>query len=73
MQIIRNKKVPFIELKVGTEKEYSVRKHSHKEISIGIIEKGSTNVSDECGFFDQSHFVKTFKQYFGMNPQDYRR
>lgn len=25
-----------------------------------------------CGFFDQSHFVKTFRKYVGMNPIDYK-
>lgn len=25
-----------------------------------------------CGFFDQSHFVKTFRQYVGITPIDYK-
>lgn len=25
-----------------------------------------------CGFFDQSHFVKTFRQYVGITPVDYK-
>ena len=25
-----------------------------------------------CGFFDQSHFVKTFRLFYGMNPADYK-
>lgn len=25
-----------------------------------------------CGFFDQSHFVKTFRQYVGIAPVDYK-
>jgi AraC family transcriptional regulator len=27
----------------------------------------------EAGFFDQSHFTRTFRQYFGLTPQAYRR
>ncbi len=26
----------------------------------------------ECGFFDQSHFIKTFKNFVGVNPVDYQ-
>jgi len=26
-----------------------------------------------CGFFDQSHFVKTFRQYVGIAPIDYKQ
>ncbi len=39
-----------------------------------MLRKGS-NVADtavECGFFDQSHFVKTFKNFVGINPVDYK-
>ena len=25
-----------------------------------------------CGFFDQSHFVKTFRQFVGVKPADFR-
>lgn len=25
-----------------------------------------------CGFFDQSHFIKTFRQYTGLNPAKYK-
>lgn len=26
----------------------------------------------ECGFFDQSHFIKVFRNFTGMNPSDYK-
>ncbi len=26
----------------------------------------------ECGFFDQSHFIKTFKTFTGINPAEYK-
>lgn len=45
MKIIRNKNIPFLELKLGGEQVFSIRKHSHKEISIGIIETGSTDAT----------------------------
>lgn len=28
-------------------------------------------IAQEIGFFDQSHFSKTFRAYFGVTPQDY--
>lgn len=31
-----------------------------------------TRIAQEAGFFDQSHFVKAFKQYYGVSPFDYR-
>ena len=32
-----------------------------------------TAIAQEAGFYDQSHFVKAFKQYSGTTPLDYRR
>ena len=29
-------------------------------------------IAQDAGFFDQSHFVKTFKQYLGTTPLEYR-
>jgi AraC-like DNA-binding protein len=55
MKIIRNKNAPFLELKDGGEEEFSVRKHSHKEISIGIIETGKADAVVK----DQSFSLKT--------------
>lgn len=26
----------------------------------------------DCGFFDQSHFIKTFQKFVGVNPMDYK-
>jgi AraC family transcriptional regulator len=30
-------------------------------------------VAHEAGFFDQSHFTRTFRRHFGLTPQAYRR
>jgi AraC family transcriptional regulator len=30
-------------------------------------------IASEAGFFDQSHFTRTFRQHFGLTPQAYRR
>ncbi|MCP3923192.1 MAG: AraC family transcriptional regulator [Desulfobacterales bacterium] len=43
--IIRNKLIPYIEIKSGAEDIYSVRKHSHKELSVGFIEGGSSKIT----------------------------
>jgi AraC-like DNA-binding protein len=34
--------------------------------------KSIMDIAQDAGFFDQSHFVKTFKQYLGTTPNDYR-
>ncbi|HMX27870.1 MAG TPA: helix-turn-helix transcriptional regulator [Blastocatellia bacterium] len=26
-----------------------------------------------CGFYDQAHLIKSFKQYFGITPGEYRK
>jgi AraC-like DNA-binding protein len=30
-----------------------------------------SKIAHELGFYDQSHFSKTFKAYFGVTPQEY--
>jgi AraC-like DNA-binding protein len=39
-----------------------------------LIRNGQTiaQTAVDCGFFDQSHFVKTFKQFVGVKPADFR-
>ena len=39
-----------------------------------MLRKGSrvADTAVACGFFDQSHFVKTFKNFVGVNPVDYK-
>jgi two-component system response regulator YesN len=36
-------------------------------------ERSMADISSECGFFDQSHFTKTFKSVEGVPPLRYRR
>lgn len=39
-----------------------------------LIRKGHTiaRTAVDCGFFDQSHFIKTFKKFVGVKPVDFR-
>jgi transcriptional regulator GlxA family with amidase domain len=30
-------------------------------------------IAHEAGFFDQSHFTRTFRRHFGLTSQAYRR
>jgi AraC family transcriptional regulator len=32
-----------------------------------------TDIAFECGFADQSHFIRSFKNYYGVTPLEYRR
>jgi AraC family transcriptional regulator len=32
-----------------------------------------TEIAFECGFADQSHFIRSFRSYYGMTPLEYRR
>jgi AraC family transcriptional regulator len=46
------------------------------EKSLGLIKSSSMNLTGiayECGFFDQIHFTRNFKQFNGMLPKEYRK
>lgn len=43
--MVRNAGLPFIEIKEGDWKSYSVRTHSHEELSIGFVEGGSSTIT----------------------------
>ncbi|MFT3794654.1 helix-turn-helix domain-containing protein [Flavobacterium sp.] len=32
-----------------------------------------TEIAHQCGFYDQSHFIRSFKSFNGNNPADYRK
>jgi AraC family transcriptional regulator len=36
-------------------------------------ERTITDIALECGFANQSHFAKCFRQYMGMNPNQFRK
>jgi AraC family transcriptional regulator len=36
-------------------------------------EETIAQIASEAGFFDQSHFTRTFRRHFGLTPQAYRR
>ena len=42
--IIRNALLPFLEVKTGARKTYSIRPHSHERLSIGFVESGSSRI-----------------------------
>ena len=50
--------------KIKIDKAVSLIKHSNRSL---------TEIGLECGFFDQSHFIKTFKDVTGFTPKEYRR
>jgi AraC family transcriptional regulator len=46
------------------------------EQAAGFLTKADvslTQVSYECGFADQSHFIRSFKQAVGVTPLQYRK
>ncbi len=42
--------------------------HAKKRLLEG---ESAAQTAVACGFFDQSHFIKSFKQYVGLSPSDY--
>lgn len=43
--MVRNNGLAFIEIKEGAWKEYSIRNHSHEELQIGFVERGSSKIT----------------------------
>lgn len=43
--MVRNEGLPFIEVKEGAWKSYSIREHSHDELAIGFVEKGGSTIT----------------------------
>jgi len=61
------------------KKDFKLTPHAYlinKRINLAktLLTKGHTvaDTAVECGFFDQSHFVKTFKNFVGINPAAYK-
>lgn len=50
--------------KIKIDKAVSLIKNSMKSL---------TEIALECGFFDQSHFIRAFKDATGFTPTEYRR
>ena len=50
--------------KIKIEKAISLMSHSNRTL---------TEIALECGFFDQSHFIRTFKDVTGFTPKAYQR
>lgn len=53
--------------------EYSRRLKIHRAIHLmKSSNRPITEIALECGFFDQSHFTKTFKSLTGCTPRDFK-
>lgn len=54
--------------------EYLLRQRLSKSIDLILnSSKSLTEIAHECGFFDQSHFIRHFKHFFGTTPSNYRQ
>ena len=59
---------------------YGITPHSsvsdHRvRLSLELIQSGSdlAEIAQECGFSDQSHFIRQFRLYTGLKPSEYRK
>jgi len=43
--MVRKNGIHFIEIKEGAREDYPVRRHSHEELQIGFVEKGSSTIT----------------------------
>ena len=52
----------------------SLNRINRFQLSLKLItrkEESLTSVAYECGYFDQSHFIRDFKSFTGVTPSDY--
>jgi AraC-like DNA-binding protein len=52
----------------------SLNKINRFQLSLKLItkkEESLTSIAYECGYFDQSHFIRDFKSFTGVTPSDY--
>lgn len=61
------------------KKEFNLSPHSYLintriNRAKTMIKNGDSlsNISVACGFYDQSHFAKRFKEYTGLTPENYK-
>jgi len=55
-----------------TPKEYLIQQRIKKARELIIKELPLAQIAQECGFYDQSHMIKYFKAYTGLNPSIYQ-
>ena len=54
--------------------EFLLRQRISKGIDLMLHSpKSLTEIAYECGFFDQSHFIRHFRYFFGTTPSHYRQ
>lgn len=52
----------------------SINKINRFQLSLKLITKNEeplTSIAYDCGYFDQSHFIRDFKSFTGVTPSDY--
>lgn len=55
-----------------TPKEYIIQQRVRKVKELILKKQPLSQIVYECGFYDQSHMIKYFKAYTGINPSFYK-
>ncbi|WP_022667801.1 helix-turn-helix transcriptional regulator [Desulfospira joergensenii] len=55
-----------------TPHAYVLDKRINLARTLLLKDRSVADTAAECGFFDQSHFIKTFKKFTGINPAQYK-
>ncbi len=58
---------------MSTESLTSYKRYLHSVRWLHHSNESLTSVGYECGFYDQAHFIREFRDYTGITPGDYRR
>lgn len=54
-----------------TPHNFQVQRRIRKAQQLLIDSKSITEVANEVGFYDQSHFIRIFKEYLNVTPSEY--
>ena len=70
---VKNLERKFLEQTGVFPKLYMKLLRFNEAIKIKTIHpcKGFTSIAHECGYFDQMHLIKDFKQFTGLSPKDF--
>jgi len=55
-----------------TPKEYIIQQRIKKAKELILKKLPLSHIAQESGFYDQSHMIKYFKSYTGLNPSLYK-
>lgn len=74
MQVSQKHLITLFDKRVGLKPKYLARIYRFQKAIIKLEHQDKIDwidVAHECGYYDQSHFIRDFLEFSGINPSDY--